>query len=144
MASQLKVDTITGVTTAGSVAVTGEGNSTTTNLQQGLTKVWYVGDMSGGAMSATDSFNISGFTDVAEGIHGPSFTNNFRANKAYGFAGAHGHNVDVTDLNYTQQCHNNNDFVTGSCEIVSAYGHATTQGIFDYAYVTNQFVGDLA
>ena len=29
MASQLKVDTITGVTTAGSVAVTGEGNSTT-------------------------------------------------------------------------------------------------------------------
>ena len=30
MASQLKVDTITGVTTAGSVAVTGEGNSTTT------------------------------------------------------------------------------------------------------------------
>ena len=50
----------------------------------------------------------------------------------------------VTDLNYTQQCHNNNDFVTGSCEIVSAYGHATTQGVFDYAYVTNQFVGDLA
>ena len=40
--------------------------------------------------------------------------------------------------------HNNNDFVTGSCEIVSAYGHATTQGVFDYAYVTNQFVGDLA
>ena len=40
MASQLKVDTITGVTTAGSVAVTGEGNSTTTNLQQGLNKFW--------------------------------------------------------------------------------------------------------
>ena len=40
MASILKVDTITGVSTAGSIAVTGEGNSTTTNLQQGLAKVW--------------------------------------------------------------------------------------------------------
>ena len=114
--STVKVNTLTGTTTAGSISVTGEGNSTTTNLQQGLSKVWYVGDMSGGAMSATDSFNISSFTDVAVGIHGPSFTNNFRANKAYGFAGAHGHNTDVTDLNYTQQCHNNNDFVTGSCQ----------------------------
>ena len=38
MGSQLKVDTITGVTTAGSIAITGEGNSTTTNLQQGLVK----------------------------------------------------------------------------------------------------------
>ena len=38
MASILKVDTITGVTTAGSIAITGEGNSTTTNLQQGLAK----------------------------------------------------------------------------------------------------------
>ena len=40
MASQLKVNTLTGVTTAGSIAVTGEGNSTTTNLQQGLAKAW--------------------------------------------------------------------------------------------------------
>ena len=40
MASELKVDKITGVTTAGSIDVTGEGNSTTTNLQQGLAKAW--------------------------------------------------------------------------------------------------------
>ena len=40
MASELsKVDKFTGVTTAGSIDVTGEGNSTTTNLQQGLAKV---------------------------------------------------------------------------------------------------------
>jgi len=36
MASELKVDKFTGVTTAGSILVTGEGNSTTTNLQQGF------------------------------------------------------------------------------------------------------------
>ena len=40
MASTLKINTLTGVTTAGSIAVTGEGNSTTTNLQQGLAKSW--------------------------------------------------------------------------------------------------------
>ena len=40
MASELKVDKFTGVTTAGSIDVTGEGNSTTTNLQQGLAKHW--------------------------------------------------------------------------------------------------------
>ena len=40
MASELKVDKFTGVTTAGSILVTGEGNSTTTNLQQGLAKCW--------------------------------------------------------------------------------------------------------
>ncbi len=40
MASELKVDKFTGVTTAGSIDVTGEGNSTTTNLQQGFAKVW--------------------------------------------------------------------------------------------------------
>ena len=40
MASTLKINTLTGVSTAGSIAVTGEGNSTTTNLQQGLAKCW--------------------------------------------------------------------------------------------------------
>ena len=47
MASQLKVDTLTGVTTAGSIVVTGEGNSTTTNLQQGLAKVWAIYEQDG-------------------------------------------------------------------------------------------------
>ena len=36
----LKTNTLTGTSTAGSIAVTGEGNSTTTNLQQGLVKAW--------------------------------------------------------------------------------------------------------
>ena len=45
MASELKVDKFTGVTTAGSILVTGEGNSTTTNLQQGLAKAWVQYDM---------------------------------------------------------------------------------------------------
>jgi hypothetical protein len=65
MASQLKVDTLTGVTTAGSIVVTGEGNSTTTNLQQGLAKCWHLHDHAGGAI--LDSFNVTSFTDQATG-----------------------------------------------------------------------------
>jgi len=65
MASELKVDKFTGVTTAGSISVTGEGNSTTTNLQQGLAKVWArVADENG---SYLDSFNTASLTDSAVG-----------------------------------------------------------------------------
>ena len=38
--STIKTNTLTGTTSAGSILVTGEGGSTTTNLQQGLTKTW--------------------------------------------------------------------------------------------------------
>ena len=65
MASELKVDKFTGVTTAGSILVTGEGNSTTTNLQQGLCKAWHLMDHAGG--STLDSFNVTSFTDQATG-----------------------------------------------------------------------------
>ena len=66
MASTLKVDTITGVATAGSIAITGEGNSTTTNLQNGLAKVWIAFDQGLSASSAQSidgSFNVSSISD---------------------------------------------------------------------------------
>ena len=67
MASQLKVDTLTGVTTAGSIAVTGEGNSTTTNLQQGLAKHWARIDQTS-SNAVADSFNNASVTDGGTGI----------------------------------------------------------------------------
>ena len=69
MASVLKVNTLTGVTTAGSIAVTGEGNSTTTNLQQGLAKAWVNFDGSASGAASVDSFNESGMTDNGTGDH---------------------------------------------------------------------------
>ena len=61
MASELKVDKFTGVTTAGSILVTGEGNSTTTNLQQGLCKAWTSDEsaQNNSATSNVDSFNVA-------------------------------------------------------------------------------------
>jgi hypothetical protein len=80
MASTLKINTLTGVTTAGSIAVTGEGNSTTTNLQQGLTKAWI--DIPEGQASINDSFNVATLTDTGTGDGAVNFTSSF-ANTTY-------------------------------------------------------------
>ena len=74
MASELKVDKFTGVTTAGSILVTGEGNSTTTNLQQGLSKYWTNLDGTG-TITTRVSFNHASETDNATGQYTLTLTN---------------------------------------------------------------------
>ena len=74
MASELKVDKFTGVTTAGSIDVTGEGNSTTTNLQQGLAKAWF---QASSDTPLSDSFNISSGTDNGTGDYSYALSNAF-------------------------------------------------------------------
>lgn len=83
MASTLKINTLTGVSTAGSIAVTGEGNSTTTNLQQGLAKAWVFG---GTDASLTDNFNITSGTDNGTGDYSYAITNDM-ANANYSILG---------------------------------------------------------
>ena len=72
--SEVKLDKLTGVTTAGSIAVTGEGNGTTTNLQQGLLKAWTV-NASSSAGTVGDSFNNSSFSDDGTGQTTVTLTN---------------------------------------------------------------------
>ena len=74
MSSILKVNTLTGVTTAGSIVVTGEGNSTTTNLQQGLCKCW-VRYQSASTFVLNDSFNVSSLADGGAGRGVANFIN---------------------------------------------------------------------
>jgi len=76
MASELKVDKFTGVTTAGSILVTGEGGSTATNLQQGLSKCWVRWNGTGTAVNK-DSLGISSLTDNGTGTYTQTFTNAF-------------------------------------------------------------------
>jgi len=72
--SEVKTNKLTGTSTAGSILVTGEGNSTTTNLQQGLAKAWirYDGTNPG---SGADSLNIASITDSGTGDQRPVMTN---------------------------------------------------------------------
>ena len=143
MASQLKVDTITGVTTAGSIAVTGEGNSTTTNLQQGLCKCWINFDGSAGSIAAADSFNSSGLTDNGTGDYTIAFNNDFgNANYACGNGSVNAGSSRITGLSGT-----NNAYAAGSArEIFSV----TIDGESDAATPDNAnpvrltYFGDLA
>ena len=72
--STVIVNTLTGTSTAGSISVTGEGNSTTTNLQQGLLKSWV--DIPADGASLLDSFNIGSSTDSGTGDRRVAYTNN--------------------------------------------------------------------
>ena len=64
MTSELRVDNLKGSTTGGSINVLGEGTSATTNLQQGLAKMWIFFNGSGEAADVAD-VNISIKGDLA-------------------------------------------------------------------------------
>ena len=90
----LKTNTLTGTSTAGSIAVTGEGNSTTTNLQQGLCKHWI--QHNDGA-SIDDSFNNTSLTDNGTGNYTTTIANDFSNTtyaKAITVGGTNGTNGD--------------------------------------------------
>jgi len=71
--SEIRVNKLTGTRTAGSILVTGEGNSTTTNIQQGLTKAWV--NFNGSTFGINDSFNVGSMTDNSTGDYTVTFSN---------------------------------------------------------------------
>jgi len=106
MASTLKLNTLTGASTAGSIAVTGEGNSTTTNLQQGLAKAWgHITQTS--TQSLDDSFNVSGITDAGTGKTTVAISNDM-ASVNYSVSGSNTQEctvpVSIAAGSYEQRC----------------------------------------
>jgi len=73
MTSKLVLDNLAGRTTAGSITIVGEGNSTTTNLQQGLAKQWSKYNQQ--TPATADSFNTTSITDAATGKFTTVITN---------------------------------------------------------------------
>ena len=76
----VQINQLRGIDTAGSITVQGEGTATT-NLQQGLVKVWIKFDMSS-SFTNEDSFNVSSLDDDGTGDFGLNFSNNM-ANANY-------------------------------------------------------------
>ena len=70
---KIKTNVFEGQTTAGSITVQGEGTNTT-NLQQGLLKVWNNFDGTATDAASRDSFNVSGMTDNTTGTATTSYT----------------------------------------------------------------------
>jgi hypothetical protein len=139
---EIKTNTLKGQTTAGSIAVQGEG-SATTNLQQGLAKSWAAGDNSSGS-TVTDSLNVASLTDVATGKTTLTFTNNMRGAGAYTAGGTHADGSDQAAYAYITQALQDGSVATGSIALTHNYAYSNASGNGDYAYWNNTVHGDLA
>ena len=139
--STLEVDKIQGVTTAGSIAVTGEGNSTTTNLQQGLCKGWALTDFA--TAQNDDSFNVSAYTDYGAGYGQLSWNNDF--NNA-NYAVAQACSGSGTNPNAIPGSQSNSSKGTGTIRIVAMDSSNATPSSdnIDYAEFGTIAMGDLA
>jgi hypothetical protein len=136
MASELKVDKFTGVTTAGSILVTGEGNSTTTNLQQGLAKVWI--NFDGQSTIATrDSHNVSGISDDGTGTYTTSYTSNM-ASVNYSASGSH-NRAGLSSTTFT----NDSTWAATTGGIASVTANSSNAAI-DCDAILVSILGDLA
>tara|TARA_Y100001937_G_scaffold49736_1_gene69284 strand:+ start:425 stop:835 length:411 start_codon:yes stop_codon:yes gene_type:complete len=136
MASTLKINTLTGVTTAGSIAVTGEGNSTTTNLQQGLCKVFYRIATSN-SNTVEETFNVSGFTDNGTGDVSITHTNNTVSSPAAVCS-------HVNTGSFTEEVQNVSN--SSSSRIITYNGNVSNSGTFTAVDSTTVYAvfGDLA
>jgi len=74
------------VDSSGQVTIRGEGSATTTNLQQGLAKVWVQFDGTASGAASRDSFNVSSMADGGTGNYTVNFSNNM-SNDDYASAG---------------------------------------------------------
>ena len=137
MASTLKINTLTGVSTAGSIAVTGEGNSTTTNLQQGLAKVWSAFDGTASSISYADSFNTSGLTDNGTGDYTVTISNDM-ASGNYAVASMGERLGSYEEVNICR--HYSHAFAAGSFRLIANQG----TGITNLYWVQAIAHGDLA
>ena len=87
------------ISSAGQVTIQGEGTNTT-NLQQGLIKVWINFDGTG-TPAARDSFNVGSITDNGTGSYDIVFTN------------------AMSNTNYSSQCSLNN----GTTDVSGAHDY---------------------
>ena len=139
MASILKVDNLTGNTTAKTVTVT-VGASATQSLEQGLTKAFINND---GDTTIADSLNISSMTDDADGAQTYLWTSNFAVANSYVGYGLSRSNdnagVRAAFMNFRA---NNSEYMTTAQARVDMQYDNTNRRECDRC--TAGFVGDLA
>jgi len=141
--STLLLNTLTGKTSAGSIVVTGEGGSTTTNLQQGIAKAR--GQHAGGVLSS-GSLNHSSITDEATGNFTHNYTNSF-SNTLYSHVGSCTYSSGNSSAIWTYMridgaAHHT---ATGSILCASSYVDSTANRTdYDFHFVDLLCFGDLA
>jgi hypothetical protein len=133
MASELKVDKFTGVTTADVISVT--TGSTTTTLQRAIVKHWV--NIDGDTPSARDSINNASLTDNGGGDYTITRTTNFSAVN-YCCQGG-GNSSGSGDGRITALAEG-----TLSTSANQVKNRTDANGVTDDAHVNVSFLGDLA
>ena len=136
--STLKTNTLTGTTSAGSIVVTGESGSTTTNLQQGLCKHW-IHFNGTGTVAILDSFNNTSITDNGTGDYQVTIANDM-ANDDFSVSGTMCFEATGTS-SASRQGPAVNEHAVSSYQVYCG-SNTTTQD--DTAVINLQTMGDLA
>ena len=127
--NNVKINQLSGIDTAGSITVQGEGGATT-NLQQGLVKFWASGQTNN-PTTIEDSFNMSSFTDNGTGDTGIVFTNNMAT-------------VDYYQSHQSNQYHS---LVTSGNQATTGFTYSSrnsSNSLVDCGYSGAMATGDLA
>ena len=135
-ASEIAIDKLKGASSASSISIVGEGGTTTTNLQQGLTKVWGKINCQG-TPSILQSFNVSSITDVATGQYDCIYTNPTSSTNVVTASGQNNSTYD--EIYYTNQPTDEFDRADIRCSRVS-----TGASWFDTYRMSFTAHGDLA
>ena len=122
--------------------VKAEGTATT-NLKQGLAKLWAAydqrGDVLGGAGTSGDTFNSSSIVDVLEGHLDVSFSNNM-ANATYSMCATTHYSGTLAYDEYSRYCGGSN-MAAGTFRLASQYSNGNEQDCYWNGILVH---GDLA
>ena len=133
---KIKTNVFEGQTTAGVINVTGEGGSTTTNLQQGLAKQWMQFETTS-SNSVRDSLGTTGITDNGTGDYDINFSIAFANTDFSCQISGYPH----ATWNQIAQLSHEGNFTTSKIEVFSA-GTSGTKN--DTRLFTTTVHGDLA
>ena len=139
----IKTDKLTGKTTAGSITIVGEGNSTTTNLQNGLAKMWANFDPNT-SNTIVNSLNISSLSDNGTGDYALNGTNNFSDGFFVRLAGTGKAGGGPSGTNYTTgfATESTGSSTLGVCTVGNGAGSGPSAVEYDQTYGLGH--GDLA
>ena len=133
-ASEIAIDKLKGVSSASSISVVAEGGTTTTDLQQGLAKVWI--HFPGDGASINDSLNVSSLTDTATGNAHVVINNNMN-NTTYSY---------VNGNQFTTASGSNAFFANAGAQATTGYDvtHYQNGALADSVKASSTVHGDLA
>ena len=137
MASLLKVDSLTGVTTAKTVTVT-VGSSVTQSLNEGIAKTWFRYDQRVGP-TVESSLNVSSAVDDAAGKYSINITNALPAENKASLSATHSYAEQMSQQPSVGQ----QEFGTHSTTEFEGNTHYNGT-MYDCSQVFGQQFGDLA